>query len=208
MNAIRLASFLAAVTVGPALIALGDHSSANACTINPDYNPLVEADLVVSGYLLGYEVALDATYYEDLYPVDFGMRVDRIFAGEAGDFVTVRSTDPLWNESLQMFTPALCSGLHSSHVGHYVLLALTAGTDGALLVQIPIYIGTGPSDIRFVDMVANLDHPFGPENEAPGPPDVGTGTANPTGAGSKLPVVLVGAGLALAGLAGLTFSRR
>jgi hypothetical protein len=189
---------------GVGVMSFAQTTPAHACSVNPDYNPLIEADLVLSGYILGFEIARSADPGETRHPVDFGLQVDEVFVGDLPRFVTVRSYDPLWDDTFQNYTPRLCPGLAEWDVGRFVLLSVTRLEDGVLGAGVPLYIGSSPDDPMYQAVVANLDHPFRID-EIPGPPDAGSGVR---GARAGLRLHLVGLVLALGGLGGMLATRR
>jgi hypothetical protein len=205
MAVTRYLALAGLLIIGTAVVALGQARTSHACTRNPYYNPLVEADAVVAGYVLGFDVARDAPIVPGIYPVDFGLRVERVLAGEVDEFATVRSGDPAWNDEFDGFGPALCGTLRSVDVGRFVLISLVRTEDGLLHAEVPFYSGDGPNDPRFEEVLNNFQHPFLPDDAVPGPPSVGTGR---TSRGDGVPLVLVGATLIAAGTLGLAMSRR
>lgn len=138
-------------------------STAYACSVGSDFNPVDEVDIIVAGHMTSWRLAPEYAGPSSYLPVVVTMRVERVFKGvpaatiEIVDRASLNAHGPgagaTWSGS-----GGSCGAFNADPTGSYALLGLSREEDGRYRSSLPrtFFIGAGPGEAGYQEALKRL----------------------------------------------------
>lgn len=127
---ILLASLFAALPARPAF----------ACSVGPDWNPVAESDIIISGVVTGWQRVPHPAGSPDMGfdAIRLSIAVEDVLKGEAGGNLAAVDTASLHKDTGQWLgSSGACGAFNADPTGLYVFLGLRRAEDGSLRTSLP-----------------------------------------------------------------------
>ena len=137
--------------------------AAYACTPDPDFDAIASSDVIVSGWVTGWQERVDipspfnvGEKSRDYKSLGVIIEVDRVFKGSPSP--RVQAVDSYMIAG-NRWVGSSCAAFGADPTGQYVILGLRRGEDGSLHPSSlrTFYIGDGPSGEGYDDAMRRLD---------------------------------------------------